>query len=118
MTKLTRAEIAVVADRLQLHDCLLDVITDEAPEMGADLDDVCNACDTTIAELEELELEEMVEHLTGVQRFCLIDAVEGSTQLVRFERGDAARKGVYRACLGAERKLSAALGVDIAFPRD
>lgn len=124
MTKLTRGEIEVIADRLNLHDCLLDVIREDAPEMGADFDDVVNACDTTLAELAELELEEMAKYLTAVQRFCLIDAVEGATVLVRAKwRDDDGEyldrqhlRSVRRACNSAAKKLSKALGVEISFP--
>lgn len=116
MTRLTRMEVRMVADRLHLHDCLHEVISDNAPELGADLDDVVNACDTTIAELEELELEAMVPQLTAVQRWCLIDAVEGATILVR-SRHEPDEASVRRACNAAARKLSAALGLKLAFPR-
>ena len=124
MTKLTRGEIEVIADRLNLHDCLLDVITDEQPQAGADLDDIQNACDTTLAELEELELEDMVPQLTSLQRWCLVDAVEGATVLVRAKwRDDDGEyldrqhlRSVRRACNSAAKKLSKALGVEISFP--
>lgn len=124
MTKLTRGEIEVVADRLNLHDCLHEVVSEDAPELGADYDDVVNACDTTLAELAELELEEMVKYLTPLQRWCLIDAVEGATVLPRakwrdddgeYLDRDLVRK-TRRACNGAAKKLSKALGVELAFP--